>query len=242
MCALPILKTQPVREQLLEHTLVLIRSRGFNGFSYRDLAELVGVKTSSIHYYFPSKDDLVLEAVKEYSKRISERLAGIDASLPVLEQARQYLDPLRQTCGSGQICLAGMLSTEILSLPESVHHVLKDFYHINESWLARLLERGQRERETPYPVPPAMLAQVIYGSLQSGLIAARLFGTHERLDAAAETLLIAQNQYLAGTVSYLNVVTAQSASLSAERAVLDIALRRMNAGVALVRALGGGWK
>jgi NodT family efflux transporter outer membrane factor (OMF) lipoprotein len=61
-------------------------------------------------------------------------------------------------------------------------------------------------------------------------------------DAAAETLVIAQNQYLAGTVSYLNVVTAQSASLGAERAVLDIALRRMNAGVALVRALGGGWK
>ena len=96
------MKTQPVREQLLEHTLVLIRSRGFNGFSYRDLAELVGVKTSSIHYYFPSKDDLVLEAVKEYSKRISERLAGIDASLPVLEQARQYLDPLRQTCEIGR--------------------------------------------------------------------------------------------------------------------------------------------
>jgi NodT family efflux transporter outer membrane factor (OMF) lipoprotein len=61
-------------------------------------------------------------------------------------------------------------------------------------------------------------------------------------DAAAQTLVIAQNQYLAGTVSYLNVVTAQSASLAAERAVLDIALRRMNAGVALVRALGGGWK
>jgi len=61
-------------------------------------------------------------------------------------------------------------------------------------------------------------------------------------DTAAETLVIVQNQYLAGTVSYLNVVTAQSASLTAERAVLDIALRRMNAGVALVRALGGGWK
>jgi TetR/AcrR family transcriptional repressor of nem operon len=44
------MKTQPVREQLLEHTLILIRQRGCNGFSYRDLAELVGVKTSSIHY------------------------------------------------------------------------------------------------------------------------------------------------------------------------------------------------
>ncbi len=183
------MKTQPVREQLLEHTLSLIRSRGFNGFSYRDLAELVGVKTSSIHYYFPSKDDLVLEAVKEYSRRISERLATINSDLPVLEQARQYLDPLRQTCGSSQICLAGMLSTEILSLPEPVHQVLKEFYRMNEAWLGRLLERGQKERDVPYPVPPEMLAQVIYGALQNGLIAARLFGTQERLEAAAETLL-----------------------------------------------------
>ncbi|WP_454766228.1 TetR/AcrR family transcriptional regulator [Cupriavidus campinensis] len=183
------MKTQPVREQLLEHTLVLIRRRGFNGFSYRDLAELVGVKTSSIHYYFPSKDDLVLEAVKEYSARIVERLRNIDPELPVLEQARQYLEPLRATCGSDQICLAGMLSTEVLCLPEPVHQVLKDFYYINEAWLAKLLERGQKTRETPYPVPPEMLAQVIYGALQSGLIAARLFGTQERLEAAAETLL-----------------------------------------------------
>ena len=183
------MKTQPVREQLLEHTLVLIRRRGFNGFSYRDLAELVGVKTSSIHYYFPSKDDLVLEAVKEYSARIVERLRNIDPELPVLEQARQYLEPLRATCGSDQICLAGMLSTEVLSLPEPVHKVLKDFYHINEAWLAKLLERGQEQRETLYPVPPEMLAQVLYGALQNGLIAARLFGTQERLEAAAETLL-----------------------------------------------------
>ena len=51
------MKTQSVREQVLEHTLVLIRRRGVNGFSYRDPTELVGVKTSSIHYYFPSKDD-----------------------------------------------------------------------------------------------------------------------------------------------------------------------------------------
>lgn len=183
------MKTQPVREQLLEHTLVLIRRRGFNGFSYRDLAELVGVKTSSIHYYFPSKDDLVLEAVKEYSARISARLSGIDPALPVLEQAKQYLDPIRATCGSDQICLAGMLSTEVLCLPEPVHKVLKDFYLINEAWLAKLLERGQKERDTPYPVPPEMLAQVIYGAVQNGLIAARLFGTQERLEAAAETLL-----------------------------------------------------
>ncbi|MGH8788656.1 MAG: TetR/AcrR family transcriptional regulator [Cupriavidus necator] len=185
------MKTQSVREQLLEHTLVLIRRRGFNGFSYRDLAELVGVKTSSIHYYFPAKEDLVQEAVKEYSARLAERIRSIDTSLPVTEQAAIYLAPFRASCGSDQICLCGMLSTETLCLPESVHKMLQGFFLMNEQWLAGLLERAQPQRSTPFPVPPARLAQVVFGSLQSGLIAARLFGTSDRVEAAADTLMAA---------------------------------------------------
>ncbi|MBP0632207.1 MULTISPECIES: TetR/AcrR family transcriptional regulator [unclassified Cupriavidus] len=185
------MKTQSVREQLLEHTLVLIRRRGFNGFSYRDLAELVGVKTSSIHYYFPTKDDLVLEAVKEYSARLSEHLRAIDTTLPVTEQAAIYLAPFRNSCGSDQICLCGMLSTETLCLPESVHKLLQGFYLMHEKWLTGLLERAQPLRTTPFPVPPPRLAQVVFGSLQSGLIAARLFGTSDRVEAAADTLMAA---------------------------------------------------
>jgi TetR/AcrR family transcriptional repressor of nem operon len=185
------MKTQSVREQLLEHTLVLIRRRGFNGFSYRDLAELVGVKTSSIHYYFPSKDDLVLEAVKEYSARMSERMRSIDTALPVTEQAAIYLAPFRASCGSDQICLCGMLSAETLCLPESVHKLLQGFFLLNEKWLTGLLERAQPHRKVPFPVPPAQLSQVIFGALQSGLIAARLFGTPDRVEAAADTLMAA---------------------------------------------------
>jgi NodT family efflux transporter outer membrane factor (OMF) lipoprotein len=60
-------------------------------------------------------------------------------------------------------------------------------------------------------------------------------------DAAAETLAITQNQYKAGTVDYLNVVSAQNASLSAERAWRDITNRSLAASVALLKALGGGW-
>src|SRR6195256_204823 len=60
-------------------------------------------------------------------------------------------------------------------------------------------------------------------------------------DAAAETLAIAQNQYKAGTVDYLNVVAAQNASLSAERAWRDITNRSLASSVNLLKALGGGW-
>jgi len=61
-------------------------------------------------------------------------------------------------------------------------------------------------------------------------------------EAAEKTLDITQNQYQAGTVDYLNVVTAQQTALTAERSVRDLANRRLTASVGLLKALGGGWK
>jgi NodT family efflux transporter outer membrane factor (OMF) lipoprotein len=61
-------------------------------------------------------------------------------------------------------------------------------------------------------------------------------------EAAELTLTITQNQYQAGTVDYLNVVIAQQSALTAERAVRDLANRRLTASVGLLKALGGGWR
>jgi multidrug efflux pump len=61
-------------------------------------------------------------------------------------------------------------------------------------------------------------------------------------EAAEKTLEITQNQYQAGTIDYLNVVTAQQTTLTAERTVRDLANRRLTASVGLLKALGGGWK
>jgi NodT family efflux transporter outer membrane factor (OMF) lipoprotein len=57
--------------------------------------------------------------------------------------------------------------------------------------------------------------------------------------SAAESQRLAENQYKAGTVSYLNVVTAQTSALNAARSALDIRGRRLAASVALYQALGG---
>jgi outer membrane protein TolC len=59
--------------------------------------------------------------------------------------------------------------------------------------------------------------------------------------AAERSLELSTNRYTGGLVTYLEVVTAQSAALSNERAAVDIVRRRMDASVLLVKALGGGW-
>jgi NodT family efflux transporter outer membrane factor (OMF) lipoprotein len=63
----------------------------------------------------------------------------------------------------------------------------------------------------------------------------------EAVKAARQSLAIAINQYKAGTVSYLNVLVAQTVLLNNEAATLAIQNRRMSASVLLIKALGGGW-
>jgi outer membrane protein TolC len=59
--------------------------------------------------------------------------------------------------------------------------------------------------------------------------------------AAQQTLDIVNAQYVAGTVSYLNVISAQTIALQNQRVEIDILTRRLTASVLLIEALGGGW-
>ena len=63
----------------------------------------------------------------------------------------------------------------------------------------------------------------------------------EAVTAARQAVDITLNQYKAGTVSYINVLTAQTTALASERTAVDIQNRRLAASVLLIRALGGGW-
>ncbi len=62
----------------------------------------------------------------------------------------------------------------------------------------------------------------------------------EALDAARESLRLTQNQYKAGLIAYLDVVTVQATALSNERSVLSLQQSRLIASVQLIAALGGG--
>lgn len=74
------------------------------------------------------------------------------------------------------------------------------------------------------------------------LLAAQLQGETAAMNSARQTLEIANNRYKAGLVTYLEVVTAQSAALDLERSVVQLeGIKRVSA-VALVKALGGGWQ
>ncbi|HEV7447109.1 MAG TPA: TolC family protein, partial [Steroidobacteraceae bacterium] len=60
--------------------------------------------------------------------------------------------------------------------------------------------------------------------------------------AAREAETLTLNQYKAGTVPYSSVITSQTTRLASEENALNVLSGRLQASVALIQALGGGWK
>ena len=60
-------KTINMATHILDVAQQLIQTRGYNAFSYADIASQVGIRTATIHYYFPTKADLGREVVVSVS-------------------------------------------------------------------------------------------------------------------------------------------------------------------------------
>lgn len=112
------------------------------------------------------------------------------------------------------------------------------------------LKQAQSEQAiAAYDASVAAYRQAVLASfmeVEDNLAAIRILeqeaqAQNEALQSAKHSVALVTNQYSAGTVSYLNVVTAQAAALANERTATDILGKRLTAGVLLIKALGGGW-
>jgi NodT family efflux transporter outer membrane factor (OMF) lipoprotein len=102
---------------------------------------------------------------------------------------------------------------------------------------AQLAENGAKYRQTVL----AAFQQVEDGLALLHHLGDESVNENEALSSAQTTLALAMSRYKDGVVSYLDVVTAQTAELTAQIASLDLRTRQLRASVSLIQALGGGW-
>src|SRR6266849_1457367 len=78
-------------QRILDIAERLVQTRGFNGFSYADIAEALHVSKASLHYHFPAKADLGRELIERYERNFLAALAKIDAqSADLRVRLRRY--------------------------------------------------------------------------------------------------------------------------------------------------------
>lgn len=159
------------RERILDTAQRLAQQRGFNAFSYADVAAAVGVRKASVHHHFASKDDLELALVRRYSSQFEQALERIDAEhRSARDRLRQYGLLYRGTLEAGGICLCGMMASDIAALPDLLRPPLHAFFAQQAQWLGGVLLAGRRLGELAFVGPPLRRAQSLLATLQGGLI------------------------------------------------------------------------
>jgi len=151
------------------------QTNGFNAFSYKDLQNEVGVKTSSIHYYFPTKQDLALNMVERYINRFTETLNDIaESESDGFNRLRKLGDVHMQLVREGKFCMCGMMASDMLSLPEVVNDNLAGFFDLSQQWIAEAIELAKQQNQLRDTVHVRCSSMHFLASLEGGMLIARI--------------------------------------------------------------------
>jgi TetR/AcrR family transcriptional regulator, transcriptional repressor for nem operon len=168
----------------------LVQVRGFNGFSYADVASELDMTKAALHYHFPGKAELGRALIARYTQRFAEALAEIDAHIPEApDKLAAYAGLYSEVLRGHRMCLCGMLAAEYQTLPEPMRDAVIAFIDANEAWVENVLSEGQRAGSIALAGTASDAARLIVSGLEGAMLVARPYGDLARFDTAAEGLL-----------------------------------------------------
>jgi TetR/AcrR family transcriptional regulator, transcriptional repressor for nem operon len=188
--------------RILDVAEQLVQVRGFNGFSYADIAAELRITKAALHYHFASKADLGEALIARYATRFNEALDAMKADsegatgrwvgggatgagAKLAAYARLY----QRVLADRRMCLCGMLAAEYQTLPQPMQDAVISFFDHNEEWLADVLEQGRADGSLQFSGSARDTARMIVGGLEGAMLVARPYGDVARFQTAAASLL-----------------------------------------------------
>ncbi len=170
----PIVATD-TKTELLKSAEILIRRRGYSGFSYADLSDAVGVKKASIHHHYPTKEQLVASVLAAYRSKYADGLAHIEerhkGALDRIDAyGRLYLTGVDHNLG----CLCAALAAELETLPASLRDGTTAFFQEHIGWLEKVYAEGLSDGDVRDTIKAKEAARLIISALEGGLMMERL--------------------------------------------------------------------
>ena len=163
-------------ERVVDVAEALVQQAGYNGFSYDDVAQQVGIRKPSIHHHFPTKAELVVTVVQRYAHRFCEQLLRIEGRRGAAgEQLSAYADLFEATyLQNRRLCVCGMLGAEAEGLPPDVAAEVQRFFEVNLEWLRRVFSAGQADGSLRAQAQaPDALAELYLCALEGAMVVGR---------------------------------------------------------------------
>jgi len=161
-----------------------MQQAGFAGFSFREIAADVGIKSSSVHYHFPTKEDLAAAVIRRWAEYTSELIDKELEKDP--DPVRVWTKAFRGTAFSeARMCPCTVLGAASQNLPEPVAKEVKGFFKMCQG---KLVAEG---------LSPGNAAEVL-STITGALVLANALGDTAEYDRATRDLLRHRAVALAG--------------------------------------------
>lgn len=171
-----------------------IQTVGYNAFSYHDIAKKVGIKTASIHYYFPTKADLGKAVIKNHIDVLCVALDELlkNKKLSSTKKLELFIETIIANTyrADNKMCLGGMLASDVLTLPKLMLREVKVFFLRIESWLKQLFLEAIENRE--FVLQKKHIdneVKLVFSMLEGALLLSRLFENEEHLAVARNDIM-----------------------------------------------------
>jgi TetR/AcrR family transcriptional repressor of nem operon len=174
------------REKILASANRLLRSRGFNGFSYQDIAKPLGIRNAAVHYHFATKADLAIAVLEGYRELLRRRTAPFMAGEgDPIQQLEGFIAFSTTECAlEHTMCPVGSLSADYYSLPETIQQAGRQLLDELITWMTRVCAVGRDQGHFRFEGDPAAKAQLVVASLQGARQLARFRGADAMQDVA----------------------------------------------------------
>ena len=163
--------------------------RGFNGFSFRDVAASVGIKSASIHYHYATKADLAEATARAYRltfKDMTDQIDAVSAADKLRAYGALFVMTLRD---QGQVCLGGMLAAEVASLPHQVRAEVAQFFTEQNGWIENVVREGQASGQFRTDLDAAVFAKMFISGLEGAMMVSRGLEQPQDLEDTLEMLV-----------------------------------------------------
>jgi TetR/AcrR family transcriptional repressor of nem operon len=167
------------QQKLIDSARRLIQTRGYNGFSYADVADEVQVRKASIHHHFPAKSDLARAVVEQSRALIVEQTAALAAGDFDPETKLRMYTGYWEKCiadASAPFCVAGMLASELPTLPDDLGNAVRAHFVDLSNWLEIVLTRGAQMGRYELQGSARQEAESFMAMVYGAMLTARAYG------------------------------------------------------------------
>ncbi|MDD5056359.1 MAG: TetR/AcrR family transcriptional regulator [Sideroxydans sp.] len=167
------------RDEILRLGEELMRTQGFNAFSYYHLADALKLRPAAVHYHFPTKDALALSIISR-SRETFHAFAEHAAREPDLQKRlHQFVRIFSENAATDKICLMGAAGADFYTFGDETRAEVQLLVREIIVWLAALLREGKASGVFTFDGTPRTRAMLIATNMAASLHIARILGKQE---------------------------------------------------------------